>query len=117
MLNATDQELNTWVSLKQVTKYQRQDEINGDKAYWQRQANNMKRKKQVFKSIYGTEEEKGMSFFGSRSFRYFFMNSKCDKYLVKGVAQPYLFLVILCFLDFENKFHFRSYSRFCSENS
>merc|ERR1712035_149604 len=54
----TDQELNTWVSLKQVTKYQRQDEINGDKAYWQRQANNMKRKKQIFKSIYGTEEEK-----------------------------------------------------------
>merc|ERR1712176_213917 len=58
MLNATDQELNTWVSLKQVTKYQAQDELNGDRAYWQRQANNMKRKKQVFKSIYGTEEEK-----------------------------------------------------------
>lgn len=58
MLNATDQELNTWISLKQVTKYQRQDEINGDNAHWQRQANNMKRKKQVFKSIYGTEEEK-----------------------------------------------------------
>lgn len=60
MLNATDQELNTWISLKQVTKYQRQDEINGDNAHWQRQANNMKRKKQVFKSIYGTEEEKGV---------------------------------------------------------
>lgn len=68
MLNATDQELNTWISLKQVTKYQRQDEINGDNAHWQRQANNMKRKKQVFKSIYGTEEEKGMSSFDFESF-------------------------------------------------
>ena len=59
LLNATDQELNTWVSLKQVTKYQTPDEIRGDKFYWSKQAKNEKRKKQVFKSIYGTEEEKG----------------------------------------------------------
>ena len=57
MLNATDQELNTWVSLKQVTQYA-QYEQHGDAAYWQRQATNEKRKKQVFKSIYGTEAEK-----------------------------------------------------------
>ena len=59
LLNATDQELNTWVSLKQVTKYQTPDEIRGDKFYWAKQAKNEKRKKQIFKSIYGTEEEKG----------------------------------------------------------
>ena len=57
MLNATDQELNTWVSLKQVTKYDHHFD-QSDAAYWRRQATNEKRKKQVFKSIYGTEEEK-----------------------------------------------------------
>jgi len=60
-LNATDAELNTWKSLKQVTKQMTPDELENEHNYWSR-LNPQKleeRKKRVFRSIYGTEEEKG----------------------------------------------------------
>merc|ERR1719209_2309188 len=60
ILNATDAELNTWKSLKQVTKQMTQDELENEHSYWSR-LNPQKleeRKKRVFRSIYGTEEEK-----------------------------------------------------------
>ena len=61
ILNATDAELNTWKSLKQVTKQMTSDELEKEQNYWSR-LNPQKleeRKKRVFRSIYGTEEEKG----------------------------------------------------------
>merc|ERR1712131_483872 len=60
ILNATDAELNTWKSLKQVTKQMTPDELENEHNYWSR-LNPQKleeRKKRVFRSIYGTEEEK-----------------------------------------------------------
>ena len=60
-MNATDAELNTWKSLKQVTKQMTPDELENEHNYWSR-LNPQKleeRKKRVFRSIYGTEEEKG----------------------------------------------------------
>lgn len=60
ILNATDAELNTWKTLKQVTKQMSPDEHENEHNYWSR-LNPQKleeRKKRVFRSIYGTEEEK-----------------------------------------------------------
>ena len=60
-MNATDAELNTWKSLKQVTKQMTPDELENEHNYWSRLNPHKleERKKRVFRSIYGTEEEKG----------------------------------------------------------
>ena len=53
MLNATDAELNTWVSLKQVTGLG--THVYGNEKFWSNPKKVEAKKKKVFKSLYGEE--------------------------------------------------------------
>ena len=65
LLNATDAELNQWISLKQVTKYMTEEEAQNEKRFWDKRKNKSgknnleERKQKIFRSLYGTSEEKG----------------------------------------------------------
>ncbi|KAI1301333.1 Protein KRI1 -like protein [Halotydeus destructor] len=57
LLFADDQELNKWASLKKATMYRTEDEEHYDIVTYERKANDMALKKQIFKSLYEIDDK------------------------------------------------------------